>query len=276
MKPRDWEPVRAPVLTDSEPIIEMTFTRAIVRQPGRSMVHGLTTAKLGPPDYNLALRQHHAYVDAGRECGLEVITLPPDEAHPDSCFVEDTALLTPECAIVMRPGAESRRGETEGMEADLRDFFDTIYHLSALATADAGDIMMVGRHYFIGLSQRTNGEGARQIIDILTRHDLTGSTIQVGQGLHLKSGVAYLENNNLLVTEDFRHHPAFAEFHHIPVSQSEQYAANSLWLNGTVLVPSGYPKTELAIRERGYNTLVVDTSEFRKLDGGLSCLSLRF
>lgn len=256
--------------------MEKRFTRAIVRQPGRSMVKGLTTSNLGTPDYDKALEQHAAYVQALHQCGLTVVTLPADEDYPDSTFVEDTALLTPACAIIMRPGAESRRGETVSMEETVRSFYSEVYRVDPPGTADAGDIMMVGTHYYIGLSERTNLHGAQQIIDILHRHLMSGSMIRVGEGLHLKSGLSYLENGNVLTAGAFKSQPELSHLNRVEIDDYEQYAANSLWINGKILVPSGYPKTERSIKALGYSTIVLDVSEFRKLDGGLSCLSLRF
>ena len=254
----------------------MRFSRAIVREPGPSFVHGITTANLGVPDYQLALKQHKAYVSALKECGLKVIELPPDDGHPDSTFVEDTALLIPRCAIIMRPGAPARRDETISMEEVIAEFFSTVERVESPGTADAGDIMMVGDHYYVGLSERTNPEGAAQIINILQSHAMAGSMIPLSQVLHLKSGVAFLENNTVLVGGEFRARPEFRTYNLIPVDDDELYAANALWLNGKVLVAARYPKTERAIRSAGYETVVLDVSEFRKLDGGLSCLSLRF
>lgn len=254
----------------------MRFSRAIVREPGPSFIHGITTANLGVPDYQLALRQHRAYVDTLTELGLTVISLPSDDRHPDSTFVEDTALLTPKCAIIMRPGAPTRRGETTDIEKVVAEFFGTVARIEPPGTADAGDIMMVGDHYYIGLSQRTNQHGAAQIINVLKSYGLTGSKVAFERALHLKSGVAYLENDTMLAAGDFRTRPEFKKYKLIPVDDDELYAANSVWLNGTVLVAAGYPKTERAIRAAGYEAVVLDVSEFRKLDGGLSCLSLRF
>jgi dimethylargininase len=256
--------------------LHMKFTQAIVREPGPSLVNGITTANLGVPDLQLALVQHKAYVNALTTCGLSVASLPPDDDYPDSTFVEDTALLTPTCAIIMRPGAPSRRGETSGMEETLKRFFGTIESVRAPGTADAGDILMVGSHYYIGLSQRTNLHGAMQIIKILDSHGLAGSTVPLEKVLHLKSGVAYLENNIIVVAGEFKARPEFASFEQIPVDDGELYAANCLWLNGIVLIAAGYPKTEQAIKAAGFKTIVLDMSEFCKLDGGLSCLSLRF
>ena len=254
----------------------MGFTRAIVRTPGQSMVDGLSSAGLGKPDYEKALAQHAAYIDALKLCGLQVTILPPDNAYPDSTFVEDTALLTPVCAVIMRPGAPSRRGETDAIETALRPFYSNIERIIFPGTADAGDIMMVGNHFYIGLSQRTNREGAEQIIRILNKYDLTGSTVTLKNSLHLKSGTAYLENEFMVLAGEFIGRPEFAEYKVIPVHETEIYAANCLWLNGTVLIAAGYNKIKKAAESCGYKTIVLDMSEFRKLDGGLSCLSLRF
>jgi dimethylargininase len=254
----------------------MNFTRAIVRTPGRSMVDGLTTAGLGPPLYDKAVEQHAAYVEALKSLGLEVTVLDPDEDYPDSTFVEDVALLTPKCAIVTRPGAPSRRGETAAIESALKQFYLTIEKIEPPGTVDAGDIMKVGLHFYIGLSERTNEPGARQIIGILEKHGMTGSTVPLKEVLHLKSGVAYLENNNMVIAGEFVDRPEFSKFNLIEVSEGEGYAANCIWVNGSVLFAAGRPKTQRSIEAAGYDTVVLDVSEFRKLDGGLSCLSLRF
>ncbi|MBI5868698.1 MAG: N(G),N(G)-dimethylarginine dimethylaminohydrolase [candidate division Zixibacteria bacterium] len=252
------------------------FTSAIVRPPGPSMVNGLTSANLGPPDYKLALRQHEAYREALRACGLKVICLDADDEHPDSTFVEDVALLTPRCAIITRPGAPSRRGETESMEPVIRELFSVVERVEAPGTVDGGDILMTGDHYFIGLSGRTNAEGARQLIQILESHGLSGSTVPLADVLHLKSVVACIDDDLLVVGEALAGRAEFSNFKCIRVECEESYVANCLWLNGTVLVADGYPKTKTAIETRGYQTIILDVSEFRKLDGGLSCLSLRF
>lgn len=253
----------------------MTFTRAIVRPPGPSVVNGLTTADLGPVDYEKALAQHSAYVEALKECGLDVTVLEPDNAHPDSTFVEDTALVTDELAIVMRPGAPSRRGETADVERVIKGLRSRVERVEPPGTADAGDVMMVERHFYVGLSSRTNEEGARQIIKILCAHGMTGSTIRLQEVLHLKSGVAYIERGNLVAAGEFIGRPEFAKYRVIRVEDDERYAANCLWVNGTVLVASGYPKVKQAIEAHGYNTISLDMSELHKVDGGLSCLSLR-
>jgi dimethylargininase len=128
----------------------------------------------------------------------------------------------------------------------------------------------------VGISQRTNTQGAEQLIAFLEHNGMTGTRVPLKDMLHLKSGLSYLEQNHLLISGEFINHPAFADFKKIEVDPDESYAANSLWVNSTVLVPAGFPLTLAKIKQAGYQTLTLDVSEFRKLDGGLSCLSLRF
>lgn len=252
------------------------FTKAIVRIPCRAMVNGLSSANLGTPDYRKALLQHADYIEALRECGLQVTALPADENFPDSTFVEDVALLTPRCAILTNPGAPSRTLETRSIQKTIREFYADVETIDAPGTLEAGDVMMVGDHYYIGLSERTNKDGADQMIAILESYGLQGSIIEMNDVLHLKTGLGYLENDNLLACGEFLRKPEFQKYHVLEVDPVEAYAANSVWINGTVLTPMGFPKTRSLIASAGYKVREVDVSEFQKLDGGLSCLSLRF
>ena len=252
------------------------FTNAIVRTPCKNMIKGLTSSTEGEPDYQRALNQHKIYTDTLKLCGLEITVLPPNESYPDSTFVEDAALLTPLCGIVTRPGAPSRRKETKSMKMVIEDFYEDIEEIKSPGTVDAGDIMMVGSHYYIGLSKRTNSAGANQLIKILEKYDFTCSTVPTRDMIHLKSGVAYLENNNLVVAGEFTDNPEFKKFNLIKIDDDETYAANCVWINDHVFVAMGYPKAKLSIEQAGYKTIELNMSEFRKLDGGLSCLSLRF
>ena len=257
-------------------ITNSIFTRAIVRKPGQSFVNGLTSFNLGKPDVELALIQHKAYVEALKTCGLDVVVLEADERYPDSTFVEDTALLTPACAIITNPGAPSRQGETGVIKEVLQDYYTNIEEVKAPGSVDGGDIMMVGSHFYIGLSARTNEEGARQVIAYLEKYGMSGSTVMVGDMLHLKSGIVYLEENTIAATGDFLKMEEFQKFNILEIDEDESYAANCVWVNGKVLVAKGYPKAIKTITGTGYPVIELDVSEFRKLEGGLSCLSLRF
>ncbi|HQG45840.1 MAG TPA: arginine deiminase family protein, partial [bacterium] len=204
------------------------FANAIVRTPGKSMIMGLTTAHLGVPDYERALLQHQSYIKALIECGLNVTVMPADEEFPDSTFVEDTALVTPHCAIITNPGAASRKGETAQTREAVSRFYSDIEEISEPGTVEAGDVLMVGGHYYVGLSGRTNRAGADQLIQILESYGMTGSTIELEHVLHLKTGVAYLEHNNLVVSGEFVDKPEFARFNKMVVPDQEAYAANSI------------------------------------------------
>ena len=255
------------------------FQNVIVRTPCPAVAEGITSnPQLGKPDYLLALQQHQAYIEALKKTGVEVTVLPPSPDYPDSCFVEDVAVLTRKCAIVTNPGAPTRNGETAAIVPVLEKFYakENIHFIHNPGTLEGGDVMMVGDHFYVGRSARTNGEGIRQFIAILEKYGLTGSEVPLEKVLHLKTGVNYLENNNLLVCGEFIHKPDFAGYNKIVIPEEEAYAANCIWMNGTVLVPAGYPTVEKLVKSLGYDVLLVDTSEFRKIDGGLSCLSLRF
>ncbi|MBN1251124.1 MAG: hypothetical protein JXA16_03245 [Bacteroidales bacterium] len=252
------------------------FTKAIVRKPSKSMVNGITNANLGKPDYKLALIQHQKYVEALLECGLDVSVLDADENFPDSTFVEDAAILTSECAIITNPGAVSRKNEIFDIEKVVSEFYQNIEKISGNGTVEGGDVMMVGKHFYIGISDRTNLEGAEQLKQILEKYGMTSSTVGLETMLHLKTGLSYLENNNLAITGEFIDKADFSKFNKIIIDEDEAYSANCIWINDTVIVPKGYPKSKFLIEKAAYKTIEIDVSEFRKLDGGLSCLSLRF
>jgi len=254
----------------------MKFNNAIVRTPCPEMVNGITSSDLGVPDYEKALAQHKKYIEALQSCGVEVTVLEPDSNFPDSTFIEDAALLTPHCGILTNPGAPSRNGEPATIKSTLEKFYDPVEAITGTGTVDAGDIMMAGSHFYIGLTLRTNQEGAEQMIRILEKYGLTGSVVPVEKVLHLKTGVSYLENNILMASGEFLEAEDFKKFSLIEVSEDESYAGNSIWVNDTVITPEGYPKTKAALEKTGYRIITLDMSEFRKLDGGLSCLSLRF
>ncbi|MCO6545769.1 MAG: dimethylarginine dimethylaminohydrolase family protein [Gilliamella sp.] len=253
------------------------FNHIIARTPAKSLINGLTSANLGKPDYQKALDQHNYYIRALQQCDVDITILPPDERFPDSVFVEDTVLCTPHCAIITRPGAESRREETEIIADTIERFYpNKVERITVPGTVEAGDIMMVENHYYIGLSARTNQAGANQMIAILEKYGLTGSVVKLEKVLHLKTGLAYLENNNLLAAGEFITKPEFQCFNIIEIPEQESYAANCIWVNGHVIMPMGYPTTKAKIEKLGYQVIEVDTSEYQKIDGGVSCMSLRF
>ena len=255
------------------------FNNVIVRRPCRAICEGITSApELGKPIYEKALQQHDTYIEALKQCGVEVTVLEADERYPDSCFVEDPALITRKCAIITNPGAASRNGEKNEIIGAVKKFFpeDKIEYIKDPGTLEGGDVMMVGDTFYVGLSARTNAEGIRQLTEILNKYGLECIQVPLEKVLHLKTGVNYIENNNMLVSGEFIEKPEFEKYNKIVIPEDEAYAANCIWVNDTVLVPAGYEKTKAAIEKAGYKVIVVDTSEYRKIDGGLSCLSLRF
>lgn len=257
----------------------MNFTKAIVRTPCKAMVNGITDhPELGTPTYEKALAQHLAYIKALQACGVEVTVLPANEDYPDSCFVEDTAVLCPECAVVTNPGADSRKGEAALMRPTLEQFYpaDKIFTITAPATLEGGDVMLAGKTFYVGLSARTNTAGVEQLAGFVEPYGYKVVGVPLTEVLHLKTGVVYLENGILLAGGEFLTKPAFEGYEKVAVPAEEAYAANCVWMNGKILVPEGYPQVLEAIKATGCEPVLCDTSEYRKIDGGLSCLSLRF
>ena len=255
------------------------FTRAIVRPPCAHFAAGLTSVDLGRPNLERALRQHQAYCEALESCGLEVIQLSPNEKHPDSTFIEDTAILTARGAIITRPGAESRRGEIDAIEPVLRRYYKDLHWIREPGTVDGGDVCQAGEHFFIGVSNRTNEEGANQLAGWLDSLGYSSSLIDIrslSNILHLKSGLAYLGEKHILVIADLFDEDELCGYELSCMYSPEAYAVNCLSLNGKVLVAAGFDNTQKHLEQMGYQTIALEMSEFEKMDGGLSCLSLRF
>jgi dimethylargininase len=255
------------------------FKNAIVRLPGSNFADGLTTVSLGAPSYSLALEQHARYCDALKECGLALTTLGADLNHPDSTFVEDTAVLTSRGAVLARSGAPTRQGEVDAIRPTISRFFPSAFTIEAPGTLDGGDICETEEHFFLGLSHRTNEDGARQLADHLADMGYASSTIDVRPMtsiLHLKSGLSYIGDNTLVVMEEMAGLAQIQSYDLIRVSAKETYAANCVRVNDRVLLAAGFPELAAALIARGFNPLILEMSEFQKMDGGLSCLSLRF
>ncbi len=252
------------------------FTRAIVRRPGTSFVDGITTANLGKPNLSQALAQHDAYIAALEQCGLEVTVLAADERYPDSTFIEDTAILTRRLAVITNPGAESRNGEMHATRDVVQQFYAAVEEIETPATLDGGDVMEMNGHFFIGLTARTNARGARRFISILDQNGYTGSTVSLKSLLHLKTGVTWIGGRDMLAAGELIDNPAFRDFDIIPVPPEEAYAANCIRVNDRVIIPAGFIHIQKEMAGRGYDLIEVEMSEFQKMDGGLSCLSLRF
>lgn len=256
--------------------VEIMFKHVIVKTPGETYVNGLTTANLGTPVYEGALQQHEAYIEALKTCGVEVTVLSKNPDFPDSTFVEDTAVLTPEFAVITNPGALSRNGEIVDMEPVVKSHYEKIYYIKSPGLLDGGDVLQVENHFYIGLSDRTNLEGAEQLKQIFESENYQATIVQLEKFFHLKTGISYLGNQTIVAAGEFIDHPDFNSYTKIIVPAEEEYAANCIRVNDYVIIPAGYPQTKQNINDAGYQTIELEMSEFRKLDGGLSCLSLRF
>ncbi|MBD3413359.1 MAG: N(G),N(G)-dimethylarginine dimethylaminohydrolase [Candidatus Aminicenantes bacterium] len=253
----------------------MQISHAIVRPPPENFSQGITSSGLGKPDYNLALKQHQEYCEALKNSGVNLTVLKQDPEFPDSCFVEDTAVVNERCAVITRPGDKRRRGE----EIKIKQVLSSYRKLESIqkpGTVDGGDVLRIHNTYFIGLSQRTNQEGAQQLKEKLMKYSYGSEFIPVRDMLHLKSGVNYLDRDVVVIRKELSSLRFFTSFRKITVSPQEAYAANCIFVNGTVLMPSNFPETLRKIKSQGFEVIELQMSEFEKMDGGVSCLSIRF
>ena len=255
------------------------FNHAIVRPPSTSFAQGITSAELGAPDLDLANEQLQAYCSALEQCGVSITVVEPDPQFPDSTFVEDTAILTRYSGILANPGASSRQGEVAGIKPIIAEFYESIHTIQPPGTLDGGDICQVDDHFFIGISERTNADGSQQLASILAQDGYSSSFVDLRRFeglLHLKSGIAYLGDRRLALVNGMDKLAKFEDYEIVYVDQEESYAANCIRVNDYVLVADGFPNITANFSELGYQTITVNVSEFQKMDGGLSCLSLRF
>jgi len=251
---------------------------ALVRPPSANFADGLSSAQLGRPRFELALQQHESYCRALEDCGLQLTRLPADPRYPDATFVEDTAILTDAGAVLTRPGAPTRRGEVDGIREALDTICPVIDRIASPGTVDGGDVCRVEDRFYVGISARTNERGASQLAEILGRLGYRPSLIDV-RGLpgllHLKSGLAWLGGNRFAAIDAVAALPALRDAEIIRVDASEAYAANCVLCNGRVLTAAGFPRFEVELARLGATVVPLTVSEFQKMDGGLSCLSLR-
>ncbi len=253
-----------------------TFTHALARRPTSNIGDGLTTQQLGKPDFTQTLKQYNAYLDALRACGLNLTILPGDETYPDGCFVEDPAVIYRDLVVITQPGAASRRGEAAAI-AHAFPSRDLVY-ISGDACLDGGDVLFCADRVLIGLSERTNRAGAEQLRNALIAYDskLKVDFVPISGVLHLKTGVTELAPGVLLRSPLMSANYAFdfAESYILPLH--EAHGANVLPTNNALLIMSGYP-TVADLAQRFYTQIhQLPMSEFEKMDGSLTCLSLRY
>ncbi len=253
------------------------FNSAIVRKPSLSVVNGLRTEDQGDPDYDGVKAEHEAYVAVFESVGIKVTVLPELEAFPDSIFVEDPALVFTEAAILLRPSAPSRRGETEEIAPVLHDLFDKVLQLPQPGHVEGGDILLTQESVLIGLSARTNRTGADALIECLKTFGYTSEIVNTPKGiLHLKTECSLLDETTILVTRRMEQSGIFDGFRKIVLPEGEEPAANAIRINKSLLVSTNYPRTIELLDHNGYSVVPVKTTEIQKIDAGLSCMSLRW
>ena len=249
---------------------------AIVRRVSQKFQNGLTTSNLGKPNYNAAIKQHSDYIEAMKKCGLNVKILEADDKFPDSAFVEDTAVINKDFVVISNLGAQSRKGEEKEIKKVMKEFYNDFKSIEKPGTLEGGDVMKIENEYFIGISKRTNKKGALQLREFLKKYGYSCTLVSLKNVLHLKTGVAYIGDNNIIASGEFIKNPLFSDYNIIEVGEDESYATNCIRVNEHVLIAKGFKKLKDSILGLGYKILEINMSEFRKMDGGLSCLSLRF
>ena len=254
-----------------------TFSHAIVRRPAATVVDGLRAVDTGAPDHSSFKRHHADYVDALRSTGAVVEVLPPLEAFPDSVFVEDTALCLPEGAVVMRPGAPSRLGEARAIAPHLMQHYEDVQSIEAPGFIEGGDILVTESEILVGRSARTDRDGIDRLRCIVAAWGYAVREVSVPRGvLHFKTDCAVLDEETILATPRLSASGCFRDYRVVHTADGEDASANAVRFNDLVLVPDGFPNTAERLVSLGYSPRPVRNTEAAKLDGGMSCLSLRF
>lgn len=254
----------------------MRFNQALVRSPPLSVLAGLRAVDVGSPSYEGVLAEHGAYVAALEAAGVAVDVLPALEAFPDSLFVEDAALVFTGAAVLLAPGAPSRRGETAALEPVLRERFERVLAV-ARGSVDGGDVLTTPRKVFIGRSVRTDAAGSAALAEALARLDFSAEPVTTPAGvLHFKSDCALLDEDTIFATPRLAASGVFDGFRILLTPAGEEAAANALHINDRVLASAGFPRSQALLTDAGYDVIALDTREIAKIDAGLSCMSLRW
>jgi dimethylargininase len=253
------------------------FSNAIVRQPGRSVARGLRALDRGAPDFERFQAEHREYVGALERAGLKVRVLDALEAFPDSVFIEDASLCLPEGIVMLRPGAPSRTGEASLLAETLAGLGYEIIPCESDGFIDGGDILLIDSAILVGLSERTDLRGFEWLKAILQGRGYPVQAVHTPEGiLHFKSDCCVLDSQTILATHRLSRTECFASFRVLTVPLGEEAAANCIRINDTVLVPAGYPATAELLAREGYAVETVAVTQPSLLDGGLSCMSLRY
>ena len=255
-----------------------SFTHAITRRPAASITAGLRTVDIGAPDLTLMQAHHDAYIAALRVTGAVVVELPALDEFPDSVFVEDTALCLPQGAVVMRPGAPSRLGEAAAMAPHLAALYGQVLQIAgADSFIEGGDILVTETEILVGRSARTNGAGIAELTQLVAPWGYTVREVFTPPGvLHFKTDCSLLDAQTILSTKRLAASGCFGDYRVIHTAEGEEACANAIRFNDIVLMPAGFPRTHATLMQAGYDVRLIGNSECAKLDGGMSCLSLRF
>ncbi len=254
------------------------FTKAIVRKPSKSIIKGLRADDRGEPDATQFAEDHKAYITALEQAGVTVDSYPALEDFPDSVFVEDAALCFPEGAVILRPGAPSRTGEAEVMHQLLLSYFEDIERIGDdEGYVDGGDILVTEDAVLVGLSERTNQDGFNSLKRKIAKWGYHAKAISTPEGvLHFKTDCGLIGPNAVLATYRLSNVECFSGMKVIEVPRGEETAANAICVNDTVLLSDGFPKTAELLRSEGYQVTLIPTQQAALVDGGPSCMSLRF
>lgn len=254
-----------------------TFTHAITRKPSRLIIDGLRAVDVGTPDL-AAFQQHHAdYVALLQSTGAQVVELDALDAFPDSVFVEDDALCFQEGVVLMRPGAPTRLGEVNEIAPAIRALYKDVREIKGPGFIEGGDILVTEREVLVGRSARTDAAGVAELAELVADWGYTVREVLTPEGvLHFKTDCSLLDEETILSTKRLDVSGCFEGYRVIHVEEGEEACANSIRFNDLVIMPAGFPKTKEKLKQHGYNVREIGNSEAAKLDGGMSCLSLRF
>jgi dimethylargininase len=254
-----------------------TFSHAIARRPSARIVDGLRAVDTGAPDLRRFEQDHAHYVSLLTSTGAAVSVLEPLDDYPDSVFVEDAALCLPEVAIAMRPGAPSRIGEAAVMTPVLSGFYAEVIAINGPGFIDGGDILVTEREILVGRSARTDAAGIAELARITSRWGYQVREVETPAGvLHFKTDCSLMDEETVLATSRLSDTGCFDGYRVINTADGEDAAANAIRFNELVLMPAGFPQTAEQLSAAGYDVREVGNTEAAKLDGGMSCLSLRF
>lgn len=253
------------------------FTHAVTRAPASSIVDGLRAEDIGNPNLSQMLLDHKAYVSTLKETGATVVELEPLEQFPDSVFVEDDALCLPQGVVLMRPGAPSRLGEVAHMAPVLRKLYGKVIEIKGPGFIEGGDILVTSKEILVGRSARTDAAGVSELTDLVAEWGHSVREVHTPPGvLHFKTDCSLVGENTILSTKRLDASGCFEHYDVIHTAEGEEAAANAIRFNQFVFMAAGFPKTASKLRDAGFDVREINNSECAKLDGGMSCLSLRF